>query len=463
MARRKVEAKPMSVTPLRPASERSGAPRPPQAFLNARLIDPESGRDELGGLVVQDGLIADLGPHLRRNAPKDAAVIDCQEHVLCPGLIDAQVFTGEPGQEHRETLKTASRAAATGGVTTIVMMPDTDPVIDQVALVDFIQRRARDNAIVHVHTMAAMTRGLKGEEMTEVGLLKRAGAIAFSNGKSSIANTRVMRNVLNYAHDFDALIIHHCEDPFLSGKAAMNSGEVATRLGLSGVGKVAETIVVERDVRLVETIGGRYHAPTISCSESLEVIKAAKARGLNVTCGVSINHLTLNENDVTGYRTFFKVRPPLRHENDRVAMVEGIDKGDIDVIVSSHDPQDADVKRRPFQDAADGAVGLETLLPAALRLYHSGDVDLVTLLKAMTSNPAKLLGLHSGRLAKGAIADIILVDLNQPWVVNKDLLASRSKNSPFDEARLQGRVLRTLVAGNTVYQYADRQSAMTNV
>lgn len=444
----------MSMTDSQIPAERQKSSRPPQVFLNARLIDPESGRDELGGLFVQDGLIADIGPHLRRNAPEGAAVVDCQGHVLCPGLIDAQVFSGEPGQEHRETLKTASRAAAAGGVTTMVMMPDTSPVIDQVALVDFIQRRARDNAIVHVHTMAAMTRDLGGEEMTEIGLLKRAGAIAFSNGKSSIANTRVMRNVLNYAKDFDALVVHHCEDPYLSSTGAMNSGEVATRLGLPGAPTIAETLVVERDVRLVAKTGSRYHAATITCAESLEVIRNAKARGLHVSCGVSINHLTLNENDVTGYRTFFKVRPPLRHEDDRLAMVEGIADGSIDVIVSSHDPQDADVKRRPFQEAADGAAGLETLLPAALRLYHSGDVNLVQLLKAMTANPAKLLGLHSGRLKKGAIADIIVVDLNEPWVVNKDLLRSRSKNSPFDEARLQGRVLRTLVAGETVYQYS---------
>ena len=432
-------------------------PAGPTVFINARLVDPASHRDEPGGLLVSEGFIADLGPHLRRNAPEGVPrenVIDCKGHVLCPGLVDCQVFTGEPGYEHRETLKTASHAAAAGGVTTIVVMPDTNPVIDQVALVDFIQRRARDNALVHVHTMAAMTKGLKGEEMTEIGLLKRAGAIAFSNGKASVANTRIMRNVLNYAKDFGALIVHHTEDAFLTNGAAMNSGEVAARLGLPGVSPVAETIVLERDVRLVEMTGGRYHAATVSCGASLEVIRAAKARGLPVTCGVSINHLTLNENDIGSYRTFLKVRPPLRREEDRVAMVRGVAAGDIDVIVSSHDPQDADVKRRPFAEAADGAAGLETLLPAALRLYHSGELPLLNLLKAMTINPAKLLGLHSGRLAKGAIADLILVDLGEPWVVNKDALRSRSKNTPFDEAKMQGRVLRTLVAGETVYQYA---------
>jgi dihydroorotase len=422
-------------------------------FINARLVDPASDRDEPGGLLVVDGKIADLGPHLRRNAPEGAAVIDCKGHVLAPGIIDAQVFTGEPGFEHRETLKTASHAAAVGGVTTMVVMPDTNPVIDQVALVDFIQRRARDNAIVNVHTMAAMTKGLKGEEITEIGLLKRAGAIAFSNGKSSVANTRVMRNVLLYGKDFGALVSHHTEDAFLSQTAAMNSGEVAARLGLPGVPKAAETIVLERDVRLVEMTGGRYHAATISCAESLEVIRHAKARKLPVTCGVSINHLTLNENDIGPYRTFFKVRPPLRSDEDRAAMIRGVAAGDIDVIVSSHDPQDADDKRRPFAEATDGAVGLETLLPAALRLYHSGELTLLPIFKALTLNPAKLLGLPGGRLTKGAVADLILVDLDTPWVLNKDDLRSRSKNSPFDESKLQGRVLRTLVAGHTVYQY----------
>jgi dihydroorotase len=430
------------------------APDEATAFLNARLIDPASGKDEPGGLLVKDGVIADLGAKLRRNAPDDARVIDCKGHVLCPGLIDMQVFTGEPGQEHRETLKTASQAAAAGGVTTIVVMPDTEPVIDQVALVDFIQRRARDNAVVHVHAMAAMTRGLKGQEMTEIGLLQRAGAIAFTNGKASVSNARVMRNVLLYAKDFGALIVHHTEDPHLTDGTVMNSGEVATRLGLPGVNKAAETIVLERDLRLVEITGGRYHAAQVTCAESLAVMRAAKTRKLPVTCGVSINHLTLNENDIGPYRTFFRLRPPLRAEEDRTAMVRGLAAGEIDVIVSSHDPQDADTKRHPFAEAADGAIGLETLLAAALRLYHNGEIALLPLLKAMTFNPAKLLGLPAGRLEKGAPADLILVDLGQPWVVDKAEIRARSKNSPFDESKMQGRVLVTMVAGKPVYQYA---------
>ena len=424
------------------------------AFLNARLVDPASGKDEPGGLLVKGGVIADLGTHLRRNAPERTRVVDCKGHVLCPGLIDMQVFTGEPGQEHRETLKTASQAAAAGGVTTIVVMPDTEPVIDQVALVDFIQRRARDNAAVNVHVMAAMTRGLKGQEMTEIGLLQRAGAIAFTNGKASVSNARVMRNVLLYAKDFGALIVHHTEDPHLTEGTVMNSGEVATRLGLPGVDKAAEIIVLERDVQLVDLTGGRYHAAQISCAQSLAVVRSAKARKLPVTCGVSINHLTLNENDIGPYRTFFRLRPPLRAEEDRSAMVRGLAAGEIDVIVSSHDPQDADTKRHPFAEAADGAIGLETLLAAALRLHHNSEVGLLPLLKAMTINPARLLGLPSGRLEKSAPADLILVDLGQPWVVDKAQLKARSKNSPFDESKMQGRVLLTMVAGRPVYQYA---------
>jgi dihydroorotase len=431
--------------------------RPPEAMalVNARLIDPSSRLDQRGGVLIRDGLIADFGPYIDAGAAGDAEVLDCDGLVLAPGLIDMMVFTGEPGHEHRETLATASRAAAAGGVTTIACMPNTDPVIDDVALVDFILRRARDTALVHVHPMAAMTKGLLGEEMTEIGLLSEAGAIAFANGKSSLANAKVMRNVLAYAKDFGAVIVHHLEDPWLAKDGVMNEGEVATRLGLRGIPAAAETIMLERDIRLVELTGGRYHAAQISCRASLDVIRAAKLMGLPVTCGVSINHLTLNENDIGPYRTFFKMRPPLRSEEDRRAMVEGVASGDIDVIVSVHDPRGAEGKRRPFAEAADGAVGLETLLGAALRLYHNGDVDLPQLLAALTANPARLLRLGSGRVARGAPADLILIDLDRPWVVEPERLRSKAKNTPFDGARLQGRAILTIVAGRVVYNYAD--------
>ena len=425
------------------------------AFLNARLIDPASGRDEPGGLLVRGGEIADLGGHLRRNAPERAQVIDCKGHVLCPGLIDMQVFTGEPGEEHRETLATASRAAAAGGVTTIICMPDTKPAIDDVSLVDFIERRARDTAIVHVHPMAAMTRGLAGKEMTEIGLLRQAGALAFTDGKRSLANAKLMRLILSYARDFDGLIVHHLEDADLALGGVMNEGEVSSRLGLPGIPAEAETIMIERDLRLVGLTGGRYHAAAISCAASLAAVRAAKAAGHSVTCGVTINHLTLNELDVGQYRTYFKLKPPLRPEEDRRAMVDGLRTGDIDVIVSGHDPQDADVKRRPFAEAADGALGVETLLPAALQLYHNGSITLLPLLAAMTSRPAKLLGLPGGRLEIGSPADLVLIDLEMPWRVDAQLLRSKSKNSPFEEMVLQGRALKTWVLGRRVYEYTE--------
>jgi dihydroorotase len=424
-------------------------------LVNARLIDPASGLDEAGGVVIADGKIAEVGAKVNQGNVGDAELIDCGGHVLAPGLIDMLVFSGEPGNEHRETLATASQAAAAGGVTTIVCMPNTDPVIDDVALVDFILRRARDTAEVNLHPMAAMTKELRSEEMTEFGLLREAGALAFTNGKTSLANAKMMRNVMAYAKDFGALIIHHLEEPTLSEGGVMNEGEVATRLGLPGIPREAETIMLERDISLTALTGARYHASQISCRASLDIIREAKARGLPVTCGVSINHLTLNENDIGSYRTFFKMRPPLRSEEDRRAMVEGVASSDIDVIVSAHDPQDADRKRRPFAEAADGAIGLETMLPAALRLYHNDEVTLLTLFRALTANPAKLLGLDAGRLHKGAPADLVLLDLDAPFVVTPERLHSRSKNTPFDEARLQGRVLMTLVAGRRVYNYAD--------
>jgi dihydroorotase len=313
-----------------------------------------------------------------------------------------RVFVGEPGAEHRETFASAGQAAAAGGVTTIVTMPDTDPVIDDGALVDFIGRRARDETAIRVHPMAAITKGLAGKEITEFGLLREAGAVGFSDGRRTLTNAAVMRRALTYARDFDALLMHNPADPNLVGAGVMNEGEVATRLGLAGIPKEAEIVIVERDVRLAALTRGRCHIAQISCAESLEVVRRAKAAGIGITCGVSINHLTLNENDIGPYRTFFKLAPPLRAEADRLAMIAGIADGTIDVIVSSHDPQDVDTKRQAFAEAADGAVGLETLLPAALRLFHSGEVDPIALFRALATRPAELLGLEVGRLAPGA-------------------------------------------------------------
>ena len=423
------------------------------AFRNARLIDPASGLDVKGGLLVENGRIADVGPRLFNDAePNDPEVIDCKGLVLAPGLIDARVFTGEPGSEYRETLASASDAAAAGGVTTIIVMPNTEPVIDEPSLVDFILRRAAATAKVRVAPMAALTKGLLGETMTEIGLLQEAGAVAFTDGDRTVANTRVLRRALAYANTFGALVVGHAEDPDLSEGASVTEGEFAMRLGLPAAPSAAEAIIVERDIRLVEMTGARYHFAQISTAASLDIIASAKQRGLPVTCGVSAHHLALNELDVGSYYTFRKVKPPLRSEADRAAMVEGVASGLIDIIVSSHDPQGADTKRQPFAQAAFGAVGLETLLPVALGLVHDGRATLLHVLKALTATPAKILGLNAGTLAKGAPADLVLIDPDEPYTVDADALRSRARNTPFEGRRFHGRAVRTFVGGVCVFE-----------
>jgi dihydroorotase len=325
-------------------------------------------------------------------------------------------------------------------------------VIDDPATVDFVLRRARDTAIVHVHPMAAITKGLHGKEMTEIGLLKAAGAVAFTDGDKSIVNAQVMRRTLTYARDFDALIVHHTEDPDLVGDGVMNESEFAARLGLLGIPNAAETVMLARDTRLVDLTGGRYHAASVTCAESLEVLRRAKDAGLAVTASASINHVTLNENDIGPYRTFFKVSPPLRTENDRKALVAAIAEGLIDVVMSDHNPQDVETKRLPFAEAAAGAIGLETMLSAGLRLVHAGEVELPVLLRAMSTRPAELLGITGGTLRSGAPADVIVIDIDEPWLVDPNELKSKCKNTPFDEARMTGRVVRTIVAGRTVFE-----------
>lgn len=425
------------------------------AFVSARLIDPESGLDGPGALFVEDGMIVGIGPRLFNDGkPANAEVIDCAGHVLAPGLVDMRVFTGEPGAEHRETLASASNAAAAGGVTSFAMMPVTEPVIDDAALVDFITRRAAANACVRIYPTAALTQGLKGTQMSEIGLLKEAGAIAFTDADRTIASSLIMRRCLTYAANFDALVIAHAEDPMLAAAGHMNEGAFAARMGVGGIPSAAETIVVERDMRLVELTGARYHLGQVSCAAALDVVARAKARGLAATCAVSAHHLVLNEQDVGEYRTFAKVSPPLRCEDDRKALVEGVRAGVIDAIVSSHDPQAPETKRLPFAQAAYGAVGLETLLPASLSLHHEARVPLIDVLRRLTINPAKILRLPQGRLAKGAPADLVLFDPGAPRKIDPAEFRSHTKNSPFQGRLMQGRVSRTVVAGKTVFQAA---------
>lgn len=418
---------------------------------NARVLDPASNRDFAGAVLIEDGLVTDIAEGA---APGDETVVDAKGLILAPGLIDLRVFTGEPGHEYRETLASASEAAAAGGVTSFVHMPDTSPPLDDGALVDFVVRRAQATAKVNVLPAAAITKDLGGEEITEFGLLKEAGAVCFADGRRSIQSSAVMRAALTYAANFDMPVVHHVADAALAGSGVMNEGAYATILGLPGIPREAETIPLARDLQLAALAGARYHAAQISTAVAAELMRAAKARGA-VSCGASINNLSLNDNDVGSYRTYFKLNPPLRGENDRLALVEALAAGIIDVIHSDHDPQDTEVKRQPFAEASDGAIGLETLLAAALRLVHSGQVPMMTVLRAMTSRPAEILGLRSGRIARGVPADLILIDPDYPWIMTEAGIRSRSRNTAFEGARFTGKVTRTFVGGAEVFAHRE--------
>jgi dihydroorotase len=425
----------------------------PLAFINARLVDPESGYDGPGALRVEGGLIDEVIPGAAPAALSfDHEIIDCGGAMLAPGLVDLRVKTGEPGAETKETLESAARAAAAGGVTSIVVQPDTAPAIDEASMVDFILRRARDIGLVRVHAAGAATQGLQGQRMAEIGLMREAGAVYATDVDRPIVDSLVLRRLLTYAGGFDALIAHRPADPYLSAGAAATEGEFSGRMGLRGVSAMAERIMLERDLALAELTGGRLLVDQISTAEALECLARAKAKGVKVWASVSINHLTFNEIDIGDYRTFYKLTPPLRAEDDRQAVIEALASGLIDVVVSAHAPAPAEDKRLPFDEAAPGAIGLETLLPALLALHHDARAPLADLIAAVTVKPAKLLGLDVGRLARGAPADLVLCDIDAPIVVDAARLMSRSKNSPFDGRRLQGRVLMTVVGGRVLHR-----------
>jgi dihydroorotase len=425
----------------------------PLLLKNARILDPSRRLDEVGTIIVgHDGLIVASGADAQnQGAPEGAEIRDARGLTAIPGLVDARVFVGEPGAEHRETIASASRAAAAGGITSFIMMPETDPVIDDIALVEFVKKTARDTADVNVYPAAALTKGLKSAEMTEMGLLQQAGAVAFTNGRYGLNDTQVLRRAMTYAREFGAVIALETREKYLAANGVMNEGLLASWLGLGGIPRETEIIPLERDLRIAALTRAKYHASQISVPESVEAIEVARKRGAKVTCGISINHLSLNENDIGEYRSFFKLYPPLRSEDDRMAMVDALAKGQIDIIVSSHDPQDVDTKRLPFGEAADGAIGLETMLAAALRLHHAGQVPLMRLIDAMSTRPAEIFGLPGGTLKPGAPGDITLVDLDEPWLVSRDSLLARSKNTPFEDARFSGRAVATYVAGRCVH------------
>ena len=419
---------------------------------NARLIDPEVGTERTGDLLIRDGAIAAVGG---TEAPGGTQVIDCAGKCLAPGIVDIGVKVCEPGERHKESFRTAGLAAAAGGITTMVTRPDTLPAIDSPETLEFVLRRGDAATPVRFKPMAALTKGRAGREMVEIGFLMDAGAVAFTDCDHVVTDPKVFSRALTYARSLGALVIAHPQDPGLTAGAAATSGKFASLRGLPAVSPMAERMGLERDLALVEMTGARYHADQISTARALPALERAKAAGLDVTAGVSIHHLTLNEFDVGDYRTFFKVKPPLRSEDDRLAMVEAVAGGTIDVISSMHTPQDEESKRLPFEEAASGAVALETLLPAALRLYHAGALDLPRLFRALSLNPARRLGLDGGRLAAGAPADLVLFDPDAPFVLDRFKLRSKSKNTPFDGARLQGRVLRSFVGGAEIYRHGD--------
>ena len=431
---------------------RSGPAQARVAYLNARLLDPASGLDLVGGLLTEGERIADFGPRIEAGGIlDDAQVIDCRGQCLAPGLVDIRVQLREPGEEHKGTLASAGRAATAGGITSMICLPNTLPVIDDMSVVEFVARRARLLGLTKVYPYGAVTRGLEGKELAEMGMLNEAGAVAFTDGVKAVASAKVMRQALSYARTFGLLIIEHAEEPTLAAGGAMNSGEVVTRLGLAGIPREAEVIIVERDIHLVRMTEGRLHFAHLSTAAAIDAVRKAKASGLAITCDTAPPYFAMNENAVGDYRTFAKLSPPLRAEEDRLAVIEGLRDGTIDAIASDHAPEDEDAKRLPFAQAAFGGIGLETLLSISLELYHNGAMSLPEVLRLITCKPAELMGLKAGRLAKGAPADLTLFDPDRAWQIREHELYSKSKNTPFDYRPVQGRVLMTVVDGRRVF------------
>ena len=420
---------------------------------NVRIIDPSQKMDEIGNIIIDNkGKIKSIGKKTKNSdVSKSTERIDLKGNIAIPGIVDMKAFVGEPGFEYKENFRTLSQAALAGGVTSIVTMPNTKPIIDNVSMVDFIIRRGRDKAKVNLFPCASITRQTEGKQMTELGLLKTRGIIGFSDVNKTIQNTELMSRIMNYASDLDVLIMQHAEDYELSKNSCINEGEVATRLGLQGVSDIAEKIIIERDLSLLSEFPCRYHINQISSKNSLNVIKKNKSNGIKFTTGVSINNLSLNQNDIGEFRTFLKLSPPLRSEEDRLSLIDGIKNNLIDVIVSDHMPEDEESKRLPFAQAATGSIGIETLLSLSLELYHNDSLPLEKIVKCLTINPAKLLKINKGTLKKGSDADLCIFDLEKPWIVKAADLKSKSKNTAIENRKLQGKVKMTLLHGEVVY------------
>ena len=416
---------------------------------NARILDPKNKIDELGGLIINEkGQIKAVGKNVsNENMPNNVKKIDLKKMILMPGIVDMRIFVGEPGFEYKENFRTLSNAALAGGVTSVVSMPNTSPVIDNVSMVDFLKRRGRDKSKINIFPAASLTKNANGEQMTEFGLLKKKGIAAFTDGIKTIQNPQLMSRIMSFASQSKSLIMQHAADEILSKGGLINQGEISTRLGLQGIPSLAEKIIVERDLSFLEEYSCRYHIMQVTSEKTVAVIKRAKKEGKIFTAGVSINNLSLNENDIGDFKTFLKLSPPLRTENDRLSLIQGINDNTIDVIVSDHKPEDEESKRLTFAQAATGAAGVETLLPLALELFHNKSVELNKLIACLTSNPAKILNISKGSLDVGSDADLCILDINKPWVVKKNELKSKSKNTPIENRKLQGQILKTFVKG----------------
>ena len=422
-------------------------------YLNANIVDPANNIDEIGGLIIdENGKIEAAGKKVNtNNIPSREKFIDLKEKYIFPGLVDMRVFSGEPGYEYKENFRTLSNAALSGGVTSVVTLPNTNPVVDNVSIVDFLKRRGRDKSNINIYPSASLTKNIEGINMTEFGLLQRKGIVGFTDGYKSIQNTRLMSRIIRSAFDLNCLVMQHAEDLELSSGGMVNDGIISTKLGLQGISYLAEKVIVERDLTLLEDFNCRYHLSQISSAASLEVIKNKK-QNVTFTSGVSINNLSLNENDVGDFRTFLKLSPPLRSEDDRLSLVNGIKNDLIQVIVSDHKPEDEESKRLTFAQAASGASGIETLLPLALELFHNESLKLNKIIECLTSNPAKILKINKGSLSIGNDADFCIVDIYKPWVVKKENLVSKSKNTCIEGKKLQGKVLNTFVKGEELFK-----------
>ena len=422
-------------------------------FLNANIIDPFNSIDEVGGLIVnENGKIEAVGKKVNtNNIPSREKYIDLKGNHIIPGIVDMRVFIGEPGYEYKENFRTLSVAALSGGVTSVVSMPNTDPIVDNVSIVDFLKRRGRDKSKINIYPTASLTKNLEGTNMTEFGLLQKKGIIAFTDGIKTVQNSRLMSRIMKSAYDLNSLVMQHAEDEELAKDGLVNDGIISTKLGLQGISELAEKIIIERDLTLLEDFNCRYHISQISSKKSIETIKKRKEL-VNFTCGVSINNLSLNENDIGDFKTFLKLSPPLRTEEDRLSLVKAINADLIDVIVSDHKPEDEEQKRLTFAQAATGASGIETLLPLSLELFHNGSIKLNKIIQALTCNPAKILKIEKGNLSIGNDADFCIVDIYKPWIVKKEKLMSKSKNTSVDDRKLQGKVMNTFVKGEELFK-----------